>query len=263
MDFRLSDAVVNPPEHDPQHTEQVLRMDRPYLVYRPDAAAPAVVDPPAVSGQGVTFGSFNAIQKISPACVALWSRLLMQLPTSRLLLKARPLADAAVRERLSALFAAHGVTADRLVLLPHAPQDLHHLETYGQVDIALDTWPYQGVTTTCEALWMGVPVVSRCGDTAVSRQSLTLLPAVGLGHLALQDDAAWLAACVALSADVDALKALRHALRDRMSQSALMDVNGFARSFEDTVHAAWQGWCSRARRPTLDHAHHFPIPGHR
>jgi protein O-GlcNAc transferase len=162
------------------------------------------------------------------------------------LLKARPLADALVRERLVAAFATHGVSADRLALLPHAPQDRHHLETYGQVDIALDTWPYQGVTTTCEALWMGVPVVSRCGGTAVSRQSLTLLPAVGLGHLAVSDDTAWLEACVALGADLAALKILRYELRDRMVHSDLMDVNGFARSFEDAMHAAWQDWCRRA-----------------
>jgi len=246
MDLRLSDAAVNPHEHDGQHTERVLRMGRPYVVYRPDPAAPDVVEPPALSSQSITFGSFNAIQKISPACVALWSRLLMQVPASRLLLKARPLADASVRDRLTSAFMAHGVAPERLVMLPHAPQDKHHLATYGQVDIALDTWPYQGVTTTCEALWMGVPVLSRCGEVAVSRQSLTLLPAVGLEHLALSDDAAWLAAGLALSADLPALATLRHGLRDRMAQSPLMDVNGFARSFEDAMHAAWQDWCRRA-----------------
>lgn len=245
MDLRLSDAAVNPPEHDPQHTERVLRMERPYVVYRPDPTAPDVVDPPALSSQVITFGSFNAIQKISPACVALWSSLLMQVPNSRLLLKARPLADASVRERLVGAFMAHGVSPERMVMLPHVPEDKHHLAAYGQVDIALDTWPYHGVTTTCEALWMGVPVLSRWGNAAVSRQSLTLLPAVGLGHLALADEAAWRAAGVALSADLGSLKTLRHGLRDRMSQSPLMDVRGFARSFEGAMHAAWQGWCAR------------------
>lgn len=246
MDLRLSDDAVNPAEHDSQHTERVLRMERPYLVYRPDSTAPDVVDPPALSSQGLTFGSFNAIQKISPACVALWSSLLMQVPTSRLLLKARPLADASVRERLAGAFMAHGVSPERIVMLPHVPEDKHHLAAYGQVDIALDTWPYHGVTTTCEALWMGVPVLSRFGNVAVSRQSLTLLPAVGLSHLTLADEAAWLATGVALSADLGSLKTLRHGLRDRMSHSPLMDVNGFARSFEGAMHAAWRGWCARA-----------------
>lgn len=246
IDARLSDAAANPPEHDAQHTERVVRMGRPYVVYRPDAAAPDVVDPPALERQHITFGSFNTLQKISPACIAQWSRLLARLPTARLLLKARPFADAAVRSRLTAAFEAHGVTPDRLSLLPHAALDRHHLETYGQVDIALDTWPYQGVTTTCEALWMGVPVVSRCGASAVSRQSLTLLPAVGLGHLALPEEDAWVDACVALSRDVPALKALRHGLRARMAASPLMDAEGFARAFEDAMHGEWRRWCGLA-----------------
>jgi len=251
MDIRLSDAAVNPPEHDVQHTERMVRMDRPYVTYRPDAVAPDVVDPPALTRSHITFGSFNAIQKISAACVAQWSRLLTRLPSSRLLLKARPLADASVRDRLTSTFAAHGVAAERLTLLSHVPEDRHHLDTYGQVDIALDTWPYQGVTTTCEALWMGVPVVSRYGDSAVSRQSLTLLPAVGLGHLALQSEDAWVEACLALSSDVQALRALRHGLRDRVAASALMDSAGFARAFEDVMHAEWRHWCDLTSRPKL------------
>ncbi len=162
VDARLSDATVNPPELDVGHNEPIHRLPRLYLCYRPDVHTP-LPGPLATPGRKLTLGSFNAIQKLSPACIALWSRLLHRAPEANLLLKTRALSDVGVRQRTIKAFAAHGVHPDRLELLAWMPDGQHHLDAYRRVDLALDTWPYNGVTTTCEALWMGVPVLSLGG----------------------------------------------------------------------------------------------------
>ncbi len=244
VDARLSDATVNPARLDEGHREHIHRMPRLYLSYQPDANAPVPAPMPAAQGQPLTLGSFNAIQKLSPACIALWSRLLQRVPHARLMLKTRGLADAGVRQRVQDAFAAQGVGPDRLELLAWMPDGQHHLEAYRRVDLALDTWPYNGVTTTCEALWMGVPVISMSGPMAVSRQGLALLQAVGLPQLAAGSADAWLDRAAQLATDLPALQALRTGLRERMAASPLMDSEGFARAFELALRSLWQATCA-------------------
>jgi len=249
IDYRITDECANPPVHDGLMTEQAWRLPRPYVCYEADAAAPAPSPLPMLDKGHVTFGSFNVLQKVSPACVALWAGVLRRVPDARLVLKTRALSNAAVRDELLAAFAAHGISPERLELLSWIEGQAHHLDLYGRIDVALDTFPYNGVTTTCEALWMGVPVVSRHGHTAVSRQGLALLRAVGLEALAVPDDEAFAHACAQLVADAPALAALRQSLRARMQASALMDGSGFARDMEAAYRAMWRRWC--AGRSTL------------
>ena len=171
-----------------------------------------------------------------PPTVALWSAVLHAVPDARLLLKTKVLSDDAVKQHTLARFAAHGIAADRLELMGWAPHVNHHLALYHQVDVALDTFPYNGVTTTCEALWMGVPVVSLVGQTVCSRQGRTLLNAVGLPELACDNEAQVVQRCVDLVGQAQALAGLRAQLRERMAASPLCDASGMAHAFEGVIH---------------------------
>jgi predicted O-linked N-acetylglucosamine transferase (SPINDLY family) len=244
IDARLSDADVNPASADAWQTEAVWRLPRSYLCFRPDADAPEVGVTPALARGHVTFGSFNVLQKISLSCLRMWAELMHRVPSSRLVLKARALADEGTRAHWLQRFADEGIAADRLDLRGWQPEPNHHLQAYHDIDIALDTWPYNGVTTTCEALWMGVPVLSLEGEVPVARQGRTLLNAVRLSDWCATTAEDWVERGVALAGDVPALQALRATLRQRMTDSPLRDEVGFARAFEATVRAGWQRWCA-------------------
>jgi len=244
MDHRLSDPWANPPEHDGFHTEAIVRLPRPYVCFKPDLNAPAVSPLPMLHNGHVTFGSFNVLQKVSPACVAAWAGVLRRVPGSRLVLKAMALADQAARDALLQAFSAHSISPERIECLAWVDDAAHHLSLYGRIDVALDTYPYNGVTTTCEALWMGVPVVSRVGDALVSRQGLSFLTAVGLPHLAVTGELAVADACSALVADSHALSDLRAGMRARMQASPLMDGRDLALHVEAAYRAVWSNWCA-------------------
>lgn len=242
--YRITDARVDPPGYEEFAVEKPLRLPDTYLCYRPDPAAPAVGPLPAGADGAITFGSFNNLAKISPATVALWAKVLHAVPASRLRLKTRNLADPELRRMMTERFAAHGIGHERLDLLDWEPGVEGHLGAYSRIDIGLDTGPFNGVTTTCEALWMGVPVVSRVGVTQIARQGLSLLSAIGLGQLAQDSDEGFVQACVALAADRVALAAMRAGLRPRMRASPLLDGAGFARQMEAAWRAMWRDWCA-------------------
>src|SRR5205823_1039264 len=175
--------TVPPGMTDSHYSEKLIRLPAPFLCYRAPENAPAVVDPPALRNGFVTFGSFNRAPKAGPETIPLWAKVLTAVPNSKLLLKSRGFGDEGSRRRILDGFAACGVANQRIELL-EANQSLPaHLGMYGQIDIALDTYPYHGTTTTCEAMWMGVPVVSLVGQSHVSRVGLSLLSAVGLSEL--------------------------------------------------------------------------------
>ena len=250
QDHRMTDPWVDPEGAESWAHEQPLRLARPYVCYQPLAGMPEPASLPLLDRGHITFGSFNALSKLSGACLALWARVLQAVPGSRLLIKNMALADPDLRARLLERLARHGIEPDRVDLRGWTGDTASHLNTYGEVDIALDSWPYQGVTTTCEAAWMGVPTVSLVGRTFASRQGLTLLTALGLADLAVDDEDAYVQRCLALAADTDALAALRGGLRARMAASALMDGPGFARAVEQAWRQAWQGWCERQQANT-------------
>lgn len=241
IDARFVDSLTDPPELDARpesqrESEALIRLDPCFVCYTPtrDAPEPAPA-PPCSAGQPFTFASFNDAKKVGPACLALWAAVLARAPGSRLLLKSGPFGSDAVRRHLFDAFAPLGVAPERLLFEGHTPDPADHLGAYHRVDLALDTFPYHGATTTCEALWMGVPVLSRVGETHAARVGLTLLSAVGLPELATDSDDAFVDLAVSLASDPARLAALRAGLRERVAASPLTDASAFARRFGLTL----------------------------
>ncbi len=232
MDYRLVDDVTDPAgPADARHTEKLVRLPGCFLCYTPHGHAPPVAPLPCFARGGITFGSFNNFAKISPQWVALAARVLQAVPGSRCLLKS-PYARSndGGREQLQARFNACGIASERVVWMPFDSDPTVHLARYGGVDIALDTYPYHGTTTTCEALWMGVPVVSLLGETHASRVGASLLKSAGLSELAAGGTDDFVRRAVALASDPDRLQALRQNMRERLQ--TLTDGAAFTRQLE-------------------------------
>jgi predicted O-linked N-acetylglucosamine transferase (SPINDLY family) len=244
IDYRITDAVADPPDiADALHAETLLRLPPPFLCYQSPRHAPPVGELPAVAAGYVTFGSFNALPKIVPA-IPLWSRILREIPTSRLLLKNAGLKDAGTCARIQQKFAEHGITADRLDLLASVTTTREHLALYNRIDLALDTFPYHGTTTTCESLWMGVPTVTLAGAVHVSRVGVSILRAIGLPELVAETPEQFARIAVQLASDQPRLAAMRSSLRQQMTASPLMDAVGFARKIEEACRTVWKRWCA-------------------
>ncbi|HEX3356666.1 MAG TPA: tetratricopeptide repeat protein [Tepidisphaeraceae bacterium] len=242
IDFRVTDSFADPPgQTEHLHSEKLWRLDPCFLCYQPIEDAPEVSESPSTKGGPITFGSFNDFAKIRPVTVALWASVLRAVPDSRLMLKARQLASQWARDGLIAAFEREGVAADRLILLGRDPSIREHLEKYSQIDIALDTYPYHGTTTSCDALWMGVPVISLAGKTHVSRVGMSLLHVVGLPELAVDSQEEFVGAAAELARDSTRLREVRLSLRNRMKNSALGDPKGFAQRFGEMLIGVIQG----------------------
>jgi protein O-GlcNAc transferase len=236
MDYRLTDSISDPlGTTDSLHTERLVRMPGPFSVYQPPDDAPPVGFLPALAlNAPITFGCFNNFAKITPEIIALWCRLLLVVPSARLMLKSRGLGDVDTARRIHELFAAGGVSPERVVLDGRELSVSAHLALYHQVDVALDAFPYNGATTTCEALWMGVPVVTLAGATHVSRVGASLLTHLGAQDWIATTSDDYLAIARRLVADLLALSRIRAGLRERMRVSALCDAVGFTRALETT-----------------------------
>ncbi|CAO3357926.1 O-linked N-acetylglucosamine transferase, SPINDLY family protein [Azospirillum melinis] len=248
VDCRLTDAVADPPgESDGWHAERLVRLPRGFLAFQPPADAGPVADLPALANGFVTFGSFNSLAKMTPEVVRVWSALLARVPSARLLLKSPGFEDSAVRNAVHRDFARRGARPERIELLMPTESVADHLRAYGRLDVALDPFPYNGTTTTCEALWMGVPVVTLAGRHHVARVGASLLAGCGLDELIGRDEAGYVDAAVALAGDLARLSSLRRGMRTRLESSALLDHHGFARSVEEAYRAMWRGWTSGGR----------------
>lgn len=247
IDLRISDVHADPSELDARyHSEKLVRTDRPFLAYAPPEESPVAAPPPALKDKPVTFGSFNNLAKVSAYCLDAWAETMRAVPDSRLLLKARAFSDMEAQQRFRGLLAGRGVKPERVDLRPHAPDLAEHLKTYAEVDIALDTWPYNGATTTMEALWMGVPVVSMTGEMHAGRVGASLLNGVGLSRFAVADKRAFAKAAMTLADDFDTRLALRNSLRNRIVGGPLGDGKSMARALED---AFFDAWARRKARP--------------
>jgi predicted O-linked N-acetylglucosamine transferase (SPINDLY family) len=244
MDYLLSDAVTLPSSEERFYSERILRLPGNRFCYAPpdDAPEPAGDIPMRRNGH-VTFGSFNNPDKLTPEVIRLWAAVLQAVPNARLLLKWVTLADESVCRRLREAFEGAGIAAERLILRgksPHAAM----LAEYGDVDIALDPFPFSGGLTSCEALWMGVPVVTLPEARAPSRQTLGFLQALDLAEWAATCPADYVKIAAALAADGERLGALRETLRRRMKDSSLCDGPGFTRGLEAILREIWRQWCS-------------------
>jgi protein O-GlcNAc transferase len=257
MDYRITDAVSDPPGTTERfHSERLLRLPGNFSCFAPPEAAPAVSELPALTKGSICFGSFNNPAKITPETVALWSAALKRVPGSRMLIKGYSLADQGSRDRLCGLFAERGISAERLELRGNTQTYAEHLQLYGGVDLALDSFPYNGTTTTCEALWMGVPVVTLSGQSHRSRVGAALLQSVGLPDLVAASPQDFADRAAELSGDLERLARLRGSLRETVAGSPLTDGARFTGHLEAAYRAIWQDWC--AVRPqassTADHA---------
>ncbi len=245
IDYRLSDAWADPPGMtEAFHSETLVRLPRGFLCYEPPPAAPAVGPSPGLAEGRITFGSFNNLAKFNPDVADVWSAILDRVPGSRLMMKFRTLADPGVQDHVRGLFAARGIAPERLILKGFLPTFKDHFALYHKVDIALDPFPYNGTTTTCEALWMGVPVIVLAGSCHAARVGVSILTGLGLEELVAQNRQDYIARAAALAADSDRLTALRASLRPRMQQAPLTDGPGFARSLESAYREMWRRRCA-------------------
>jgi protein O-GlcNAc transferase len=244
IDYRLTDAYADPPGMTEQfHSEKLLRLPQTFLCFRPSEKSPPVSPLPAEAAGQITFGCFNGLPKFTAMIVGVWSEILHRLPQSRLMVKNYSLADAAGRRRLLELFENAGIPADRLDVRGWIAASDDHLSLYNKVDIALDTYPYHGTTTTCEALWMGVPVITLAGNPHRSRVGISILSNVGLPELIAQTPDQFVQLALDLAGDLPRLAEMRSGLREKMRQSPLMDAPRFARNVEAAYRQIWRTWC--------------------
>jgi predicted O-linked N-acetylglucosamine transferase (SPINDLY family) len=197
------------------------------------------------AGAPITFGSFNNFLKVSAETLSAWARLLERVPGSRLLIKSPYLEDSEVLASVREKLAAAGIATDRVELLGFFASPAEHLATYSRVDVALDTFPYNGTTTTCEALWMGVPVVSLIGDRHASRVGLSLLTAVNHSDWAAETPEAYIEKATLLANDRPSREVLRKTLRADFTASILCDHEGQASRFESALRYSWRKWCEQ------------------
>ncbi len=241
MDFRFTDEQADPPGvTDGWHSERLIRFAPAAWCYEPPAEAPEVAGRPDGEAGGAVFGCFNNPAKFNPETFRLWARLLAEVPGSRLLLKGRDFQVEAVGGAMRARLQEAGVPTDRVDLLPRTAGTREHLEAYGRVDVALDTFPYHGTTTTCEALWMGVPVVTHAGARHASRVGVSLLTAVGHPEWIARDADEYVRKAAELARNPTARAALRLGLRAEMHRSVLGDAPGQAARFWAALRDCWR-----------------------
>jgi predicted O-linked N-acetylglucosamine transferase (SPINDLY family) len=246
IDYILADRYQIPPGAEVHYREQVLRMPDGYVCYDPSGDAPPVGPLPALAAGQVSFGCFNNLAKIGPQVVVVWADVLRRVPRSRLVLKYKGIDDPAVAQGLAAEFAGRGIDPQRVVCLGRSPH-AELLAAYNQVDLALDPFPYSGGLTTCEALWMGVPIVTCPGETFAGRHSLSHLANVGLTETVARDFDEYVEIAASLAGDLPRLAALRARLRERMAASPLCDGRRFAANLMTLLRDVWRQWTDRGK----------------
>ncbi len=246
MDYRLTDAIADPPgEADRLHTEKLIRLEHGFLCYQTEEPVPAGPAPPCVQHGQVTFGSFNMIKKMAPEVIRVWSQILQGGPGSRLILKSNALEDEGTRAGLLQAFAAQGIATDRIELINAVPSKKDHLALYAKIDIALDPFPYNGTTTTFEALWMGVPVICLRGDRHAGRVGASIMQHIGLPGLIADNEDEYVALAHELAGETRRLVTLHKTLRAKLRESVLMDVPLFTAALEHAYREMWKTWCNR------------------
>ena len=242
---RLTDTWVDPPGEEHLSSEPPLRLPRGFHCFQPPLASPEPGELPALAGSGITFASFNNFVKLNPLVVRTWAAILRRLPGSRLMLKSNRTEDPFPLDLLQRQFEEEGVSPSRVQVLGRIEDKAGHLAQYRQVDLALDPFPYNGVTTTCEALWMGVPVITLLGDRHAARYGASLLHQAGLQEFVAQDLDGYIALALTWAQDPPRLAELRRGLRKRLQESSLLDGEGFARDLETAFRALWRKWCAQ------------------
>jgi predicted O-linked N-acetylglucosamine transferase (SPINDLY family) len=247
VQYRITDAVADPPGMtESHHTETLGRLPDCFLCYRPDEDAPPTLDAtPAQQNGFLTFGSYNNFAKVTDEMLSLWATIVRAVPDSRMLFKARALESKDVQQRVIDIFARHEVAHDRLDLRGWVRYDQRHA-IVASADIALDSFPYHGTTTTCETLWLGVPWITLAGRTHVSRVSASILTVIGCTELIADSADDYTRKAINLATDLPRLNAYRTTLREKMQRSPLLDRKSFVSKLEIAYRGAWRKWCNAA-----------------
>jgi predicted O-linked N-acetylglucosamine transferase (SPINDLY family) len=244
--FRITDAVADPPGWTERlHSEELIRLPDVFLCYQPPVEMPPVGELPCLRTGHVTFGCFNKLSKISPQAIDAWSQILRRTPGSRLLLHHAWVPGEESRETQRVMirsFSRNGIRRERLEIAGYLSAE-EHLELFRRVDLTLDPFPYCGTTTTCESLWMGLPVITLAGRTHVARVGASLMSSVGLSECVANSEEEYVATAVDMAAGPARLQTLRAGMRDRMRRSPLMDAARFVRNLEAAYRRMWRRWC--------------------
>jgi len=248
IDWRLSDAHLDPPGVEHFYSEKTLRLPGSYWCYEQPADAPPISPPPSLRNGYVTFGSLNNFAKISQPAIDTWISILERVPNSRLILHAH---EGSHRQRLRDLLASQSIDPNRLEFVGFYSMG-GYLSQYSRIDVALDPFPYGGGHTTFDALWMGVPVVSLAGRTGVGRGGVSILSNLGKPQWIADSIDSYIDIATDLARDIDERTTIRNQMRGWMVQSSLMDAVSHARDIESAFRFAWRAWCDarQAQQPT-------------
>jgi protein O-GlcNAc transferase len=234
VQYRITDGLADPAgDTDSLHTEKLIRLPRCFLCYTPGNDSPQCSPAPFESNNYITFGSFNVLAKMSDECIKTWSSILRQVPESKLILKSAGLEDPDTRTFISKRFGHYDVDPQRVEMIPRTESMRSHLQLYSRVDITLDTFPYNGTTTTCESLWMGAPVISLAGNRHAGRVGLSLLTQAGLGELVADNLEQYVTIACELAENTNKIHSYRKTLRDSITNSPFCDGKEFTRSLEN------------------------------
>ncbi|HKX55749.1 MAG TPA: hypothetical protein VJN01_06600, partial [Xanthomonadales bacterium] len=248
VDYRIVDRLTDPPgQTEPYCTESLLRLPEPFLAFAAPAELPALTPPPCLENGFITLGSFNALPKLNPPLLRSWAGIMHQIPGSRLLIKNLGMDFEAPKERIRNFFVQQGISGERLIFAGKSTTQSEHLRFYEQVDISLDTFPYNGTTTTCDSLVMGVPVVSRAGKEHRSRVGLSLLSTLGLESLVARDENSLGGIVTVLAENPQKLQSLRAELRSSLMQSRLGDAARLTANLERELIHAWEHWQAKTQ----------------
>ncbi|MEO8444864.1 MAG: tetratricopeptide repeat protein [Gammaproteobacteria bacterium] len=243
VDYRITDWISDPPGAEAWHTEKLVRLPGGFLCFRPPETLPAIGPPPGIANGYVTFGSFNREFKVSQQILDLWCQILRAVPGSRMLMKSIAGSDPATREFQLGEFERRGIDRERVELVGFIASQAEHLGMYRKIDVALDTFPYHGTTTTLDSVLMGVPVVTLSGQTHASRVGASLLTQMGIPEFIARTEDEYVAKAVELASSLDRVAALHGALRQKLLASGLCDGPGFVRTFEYALRGMWLHWC--------------------
>ncbi|NKB44461.1 MAG: tetratricopeptide repeat protein [Alphaproteobacteria bacterium] len=247
MDAHLTDAVATPPEMAPLFAEKLIALPNGFHTYRPLKGSAQLSPPPSESNGYVTYGAFHNLAKISDSALRLWASILISVPDSRIMVKTKSFLDARVRAEFETRCARFGIDSARLETRSWTPPDQDHFADFEGVDVVLDATPYNGTTTTCEALWMGVPVVTLCGDRPAGRVGASLLTQIGHQEWIAETDEEYVRIAADLADDQSRLVEIRKTLRAELQRSPLGDAALFARSVESAYRSLWHNWCSKQK----------------
>lgn len=245
MDYRVTDANADPLDTTQKFTEELIRLPGSFLCYTPGPHHPPVAPSPYEENGYVTFGSFNNFAKINTVVLELWTQVLLAVPNSHLYMKCKPFSDEAIRNRAMEEIMAFGIDQSRIHLVGHVQEVKNHLSLYSKIDIALDTFPYAGTTTTVESIYMGVPVVTLKGHNHAHNVGVSLLRSVpSITHLIAENDEEFVSKAVALANDLEKLKNIRKGLRQDLLSSRLCDRSSYMKNVMEMYRNVWEKYCS-------------------